>query len=87
VLERGEGRKTAVSGGGLKARQTRASVAIDEEGAVVLLRPLRRDADPSMFFKASSKKTCSPIWKPTSPPWSDSSPTSTREDVFRTLFR
>jgi hypothetical protein len=51
VLERGEGTKTGVSGGHLVARQSRASVAIDEEGAVVVVRPLTRGADRSVILR------------------------------------
>ena len=51
VLERGEGTKTGVRGGHLAARQTRASVALDEEGAVVVVRPLTRGADRSAILR------------------------------------
>lgn len=51
VLERGEGTKTAVSGGHLVARQSRASVALDEEGAVIVVRQLKRDAVGSISFQ------------------------------------
>jgi hypothetical protein len=51
VLERGEGTKTGVSGARLVARQSRASVAIDEEGAVVVVRPLTRGADRSIILR------------------------------------
>jgi hypothetical protein len=51
VLERGEGTKTGVSVGHLVARQSRASVAIDEEGAVVVVRPLTRGADRSVILR------------------------------------
>lgn len=51
VLERGEGTKTGVSGARLIARQSRASVAIDEEGAVVVVRPLTRGVDRSTMLR------------------------------------
>jgi hypothetical protein len=51
VLERGEGTKTAVSAGALVARQSRASVALDEEGAVVVVRRLKREADRGISFQ------------------------------------
>jgi hypothetical protein len=51
VLERGEVTKTGVSGARLIARQSRASVAIDEEGAVVLLRSLARSTDRSIILR------------------------------------
>jgi hypothetical protein len=51
VLERGEATKTGVSGGYLVARQSRASVALDEEGALVVVRPLTRGADRSVILR------------------------------------
>jgi hypothetical protein len=51
VLERGEGTKAAVSGDRLVARQSRASVAIDEEGAVIVIRPLTRGTDRSIILR------------------------------------
>jgi hypothetical protein len=51
VLERGEGTKTGVSAGALVARQSRASVALDEEGAVVVARQLKREAERSISFQ------------------------------------
>lgn len=51
VLERGEGTKTGVIGASLTARQSRASVAIDEEGAVVVVRPLTRGVDRSITLR------------------------------------
>jgi hypothetical protein len=47
VLERGEGTATGMSGNSLVARQSRAWVAIDEEGTVVVMRPVIRRADRS----------------------------------------
>jgi hypothetical protein len=51
VLERGEGTKTGVSGGHLVARQSRAYAAVDEEGAVVVIRPLTRSIDRSIVLR------------------------------------
>lgn len=51
VLERGEGTKTNVTCGNLVARQSRASVALDEEGAVVVVRPLTRGTDRSIILR------------------------------------
>jgi hypothetical protein len=45
VLERGEGTATGISGNSLVARQSRAWVAIDEEGTVVVMRPVIRRVD------------------------------------------
>jgi hypothetical protein len=49
VLERGEGTTTGITGDSLVARQSRAWVAIDEEGAVVVTRPVIRVVDRSSF--------------------------------------
>lgn len=51
MLERGEGTNTGAIGGRLVARQSRASVAIDEEGAVVVVRALTRDTDRSVILR------------------------------------
>jgi hypothetical protein len=51
VLDRGEGTNTGVSGARLLARQSRASVAINEEGVVVLLRALARSADRNIMLR------------------------------------
>jgi hypothetical protein len=51
VLERGEGTATAVNGHSLVARQSRAWVAIDEEGTVVVMRPLTRGVDRSVILR------------------------------------
>lgn len=51
VLERGEGTATGVSGHSLVARQSRAWVAIDEEGTVVVMRPLTRGVDRSVILR------------------------------------
>jgi hypothetical protein len=51
VLERGEGTKTGVASGNLVARQSRASVAINEEGAVVIARPLTRGTDRGLTLR------------------------------------
>lgn len=51
VLERGESTNTGAIGGRLVARQSRASVAIDEEGAVVVVRVLARDTDRSIMLR------------------------------------
>ena len=51
LLERGVGTSTGVSGSTLVARQSRGWVAIDEEGTVVVLRPLARGADRSVTLR------------------------------------
>jgi hypothetical protein len=51
VLERGEGTKTGVTSGTLVARQSRASVAVNEEGAVVITRPLTRGTDRGVILR------------------------------------
>lgn len=51
VLERGEGTATGISGSSLVARQSRAWVAIDEEGTVVVMRPLIRGVDRSVILR------------------------------------
>jgi hypothetical protein len=51
VLERGEGTATGISGDSLIARQSRAWVAIDEEGTVVLWRPVVRKVDRGIYFR------------------------------------
>jgi hypothetical protein len=51
VLERGEGTRTGVIDGHLVARQSQASVAVDEEGALVVVRPLTRGADRSVVLR------------------------------------
>jgi hypothetical protein len=51
VLERGEGTKTGMTSGTLVARQSRASVAINEEGAVVIARPVTRGTDRGVILR------------------------------------
>lgn len=51
VLERGEGTTTGINGNSLVARQSRAWVAIDEEGTVVVMRPLTRGVDRSVILR------------------------------------
>lgn len=51
VLERGEGTRTGATSGTLVARQSRASVGINEEGAVVITRPLTRGTDRSLILR------------------------------------
>jgi hypothetical protein len=51
VLERGEGTTTGINGNSLVARQARAWLAIDEEGAVVVMRPLTRGVDRSVILR------------------------------------
>ena len=51
VLERREGTATGISGSSLVARQSRAWVAIDEEGTVVVMRPLIRGVDRSVILR------------------------------------
>jgi hypothetical protein len=51
VLERGEGTATGISGNSLVARQTRGWVAIDEEGTIVVTRPLIRGVDRSVVLR------------------------------------
>jgi hypothetical protein len=48
VLERGEGTRTGVTGSSLVARQSRGWVAMDEEGTVVVVRPVTRRVDRSV---------------------------------------
>ncbi len=51
VLERGEGTTTGISGNSLVARQSRGWVAIDEEGTVVVTRPVIRTAERGMYLR------------------------------------
>ncbi len=51
VLERGEGTATGISGNSLVARQSRAWVALDDEGTVVVMRPLIRGVDRSVILR------------------------------------
>ncbi len=51
VLERGEGTKTGVRGSSLVVQQSRAWVAIDEEGTVVIMRALTRGTDRSVTLR------------------------------------
>jgi hypothetical protein len=51
VLERGEGTKTGAVGGTLVARQSRGSVALNEEGAVVVARPMTRGTDRAVILR------------------------------------
>lgn len=51
VLERGEGTTTGVSGSSLVARQSRGWVAMDEEGTVVVMRPITRGVDRSVILR------------------------------------
>ena len=51
VLERGDGTATGISGNSLVARQSRAWVALDDEGTVVVMRPLIRGVDRSVILR------------------------------------
>ena len=51
VLERGEGTATGISGNSLVARQSHAWVAIDEEGTLVVVRPVIRKVDRSIHLR------------------------------------
>jgi hypothetical protein len=51
VLERGQATRTAVIGGQLMVRQSQASVTVEEDGALVLVRPLTRGADRSVILR------------------------------------
>lgn len=51
VLERGVGTATVISGSSLVARQSRAWVAIAEEGTVVVMRPVIRNGDRSIYLR------------------------------------
>lgn len=51
VLQRGEGTATGISGNSLIARQSRAWVAIDEEGTVVVMRPVVGNVDRGIYLR------------------------------------
>jgi len=51
VLERGEGTKTGATGGTLIALQSRSWVAVNEEGAVVVARPMTRGTDRDVILR------------------------------------
>jgi hypothetical protein len=51
VLERGEGTKTGATGGTLIARQSRSWVAVNEEGALVVARPMTRGTDRDVILR------------------------------------
>jgi hypothetical protein len=51
VLERGEGTKTGATGGTLIARQSRSWVAVNEEGAVIVARPMTRGTDRGVILR------------------------------------
>jgi hypothetical protein len=51
VLERGERTTTGMSGNSLVAQQSRAWVAMDDEGTIVVVRPVIRNADSGNYMR------------------------------------